>query len=60
MELEYIRNNKKTYQVLRKCTMCNKSNMLVKLPDELQEFAASKNFESWFCCSCLQVVNFLL
>jgi hypothetical protein len=50
----------KQYKIFRKCTICNKPNMIIKLPDELQEHAAKKKMESWFCCSCLQVVNFSL
>jgi cell fate regulator YaaT (PSP1 superfamily) len=50
----------KYHKIFRKCTMCNKPNMLIRLPDELQEHSKKKKMESWFCVSCLQVVNFLL
>jgi len=60
LELSYSHNNK---QVLnnnnnKKCSICQKATALMKLPDEFQEFAAKKGFESWFCGNCVQVVNF--
>jgi hypothetical protein len=35
----------KYHKIFRKCTMCNKPNMLVKLPDELQEYSQRKKME---------------
>lgn len=43
----------------KKCTMCNKSNELIRLPDEFQVYARRKNFESFFCGNCVQIVNFV-
>lgn len=60
MELALYHEQQQTTKNLKKCTLCNRANMLVKLPDEFQEHAAKKDYESWFCCNCLQVVNFCL
>jgi hypothetical protein len=54
----YTHNNQKN-QTLKKCTLCNKANMLIRLSNELQEHAAKKGYDAWFCCSCVQIVNFL-
>ena len=44
----------------RKCTLCNKKDCLIKLDDEIQYYSRLKGFESYFCKSCCQIVNFLL
>lgn len=59
-ELELSYSHQTKHQILKKCTLCNKANMLMRLPEEFQEHAAKKDFESWFCCNCLQVVNFCI
>lgn len=59
LELTYSHNQQQK-QTLKKCSIChNTSAQLLKLPDNFQEFSKQKGFESWFCCSCIQVVNFL-
>jgi len=61
-ELElYSYSHQNNNQTLKKqCTLCHKATALMKLPDEFQEFAKKKGFESYFCGNCVQVVNFLL
>lgn len=62
LELSYSHNQ--TNQTLsRKCSICNDSKKcnLIKLPDKpFQEFAKKKGFESWYCSTTCQVVNFLI
>lgn len=58
LELSYSHQIK--HQILKKCTLCNKANSLMLLPEEFQEHAAKKGFESYFCCSCISVVNFCI
>jgi hypothetical protein len=43
----------------RKCTLCNKEDCLIRLDDELQHYSKKKGFESYFCTTTLQVVNFV-
>jgi hypothetical protein len=49
-------------QITKKCTLCKAKDDggLIRLPEEFQRFSRRKKFVSWFCPSCLQVVNFLL
>lgn len=44
----------------RKCTLCHKATTLMRLPEEFQEHATKKGFESFYCVNCITVVNFLL
>lgn len=60
MIMQYSHNKEKLdNDKQRECTLCNKIGELIKLPDNFQEHAAKKGFVSYFCCSCIQIVNFL-
>lgn len=41
----------------KKCTMCENAE-LIRLPEEFQIYSRKKNYESYFCSNCVQVVNF--
>jgi len=43
----------------KKCTMCHKNTELIRLPEEFQVYSRKKNFESFFCGNCVQIVNFV-
>jgi hypothetical protein len=43
----------------KKCTLCNKKDCLIKLDEEIQQYSKKKGFESYFCTTTLQVVNFV-
>ena len=43
----------------KNCTMCGKADcLLIRLGDEIQRHSKKKGFESYFCTTTLQVVNF--
>jgi hypothetical protein len=61
LELSYSHNNNQVKQILRKCSICHRSQeSLKRLPDEFQEYSAKKGYDSYYCTNCCQIVNFLL
>lgn len=60
-DIQQYSHNITTKKILdtKKCTLCNKPE-LIRLPDDFQNYAARKGFESFYCSNCLQVVNFCL
>lgn len=60
IEKQYIHNTaKKGLDNNKKCTMCNKMDLMM-LPEEFQRYSRNRNYVSYFCCTCLQIVNFML
>lgn len=60
IDSQYSHNTDKRLDTLkRKCTMCHKYH-LIELPEEFQVHSRTRNYVSYFCCNCIQIVNFML
>lgn len=58
MDTLYSHNVVKTSEA-KQCTVCKKAE-LIKLPDEFQAYSQLRNYVSYFCPSCVQIVNFMI
>jgi hypothetical protein len=59
--LDLSTEERATEEILeRNCTLCGKADcLLIRLNDEIQRHSIKKGFESYFCTTTLQVVNFV-